>query len=1260
MRSQPERLGSPSSARRRLRRVGGALLATTLGAGTFLMGMAPALADPPTAPDAPDAPTLTTTAGHVTVTFSAPADDGGSAITGYTAACASSDGGLSNSNSGPDETPIVVDPLSTGKTYTCTVVATNAYGDSAASDPSDPIVVLAAVPGTPDQPVATADHNTISLALDDPADNGSPITEYDADCTSSDGGVAGTATSDSLPIVVEDLSPGHTYSCTVTATNAVGTSAASPATDDVAIDAVPPSTPDKPSVHPSDGTITVTFFDPTDDGGSAVSSYDVDCVSSDGGTEGTATDSASPIDVSGLDNGNTYTCTVAATNDAGTSDPSVASDAVIVGSPTVAGGASVTPAHNGAYVTYGDSVDDSGDDVTGYSADCVSSDGGTEGTGSSVDVPVYVGGLDDGNTYSCTLTATNSRGDGPASDPSDDFEPGPIPGTPDAPTNIKPGDGHAIVTFDAPDDSGDPITSYDVDCVSSDGGTEGTATDVASPIDVTGLDNTNTYACMVRATNSTGTGLWSPMSEDFVVGPGAPDAPEITSITRGSNSVIVDFTTPDDHDSAITAYTVTCDSDDGGAEATATDVGAPIEVDSLTNSHYYSCTVVATNDVGDSPASDASDQFLAAAEPDAPHIAHLALGDNSVTVTVNAPADNGEPIDNYEVTCTSDDDQIVGDDATTTILVEGLTNGSTYTCAVTATNVMGTSDPSADSAPFIAATYPDVPTLTGVTRGNNSGIVAFDDAPWDGSAEIHSFTVTCVSSDGGTTRSNYGTASPITVGYLTNAKTYSCSVHATNAIGNSQESDSSDDFVSAATPRPPTITARTLGPNSVSVVFRSAGDGGDPIQQYTVTCTSSNGGTTKTNTDTDSPIVVSALSNSKAYTCTVVATNDVGDSAASRASTGFIAATYPNAPTITGVTRTSNGGSVAFSVPANNGSTITKYTVMCASSDGGATKSAFAAKSPIVVGALTNGKTYTCVVNALNAIGTGADSVASASFTAAAKANAPTITGLTRSSGAVSVAFNAPNDNSAAITSYKATCTSANGGVARSASAASSPVRVSTLTSAKTYTCTVVAINAIGTSAASAVSSSFVAAAIPTAPQISGYTRTNNAVTVAFSGAVANGDAITGYTATCTSSNGGTTQSTSGATSPLTVSTLTNAKSYICKVLATNTMGNSLWSAGSSFVAAAVPDAPSITNVSSAHGTATLTFTPGANNGAAITRYNASCASSDGGATRVGTNTRSPLNVLSLSVGKTYTCTLTATNAIGTGAASVPSATFTA
>ena len=65
-------------------------------------------------------------------------------------------------------------------------------------------------------------------------------------------------------------------------------------------------------------------------------------------------------------------------------------------------------------------------------------------------------------------------------------------------------------------------------------------------------------------------------------------------------------------------------------------------------------------------------------------------------------------------------------------------------------------------------------------------------------------------------------------------------------------------------------------------------------------------------------------------------------------------------------------------------------------------------------------------------------------------------------------------------------------------------------------------------------------------------------------------------------------------------------------------------------------------------------------NGAAITKYTATCTSSDGGTTRTGTNTRSPLNVTGLTIGKTYTCVLTATNAMGTSVATVPSATFTA
>jgi titin len=633
----------------------------------LLHSAAPAFADNPTVPDAPAAPTLTQAADGISVAFDAPAD-GGMEITGYTASCTSSDGGLNGSNTG-DSSPIVVGSLSYTHTYTCTVIATNGLGDSNPSDASDSIVLAASAPDQPDQPQAEADGSSITLSLDAPNDNGATITQYDADCTSDDGGTEQTATSADLPVVVNDLSLGNTYECTITATNAQGTSTASDPSDPTLIDALAPDAPDQPTVVPDDGTITVSFDAPNDNG-SAIFEYDADCTSDDGGTEQTGTSASSPIVVSNLDDGYTYTCNVTATNDAGTSTSSDDSAPTIPGSPTIVGGASVTPANDSALVTYGDHVNDAGDDVTSYTANCISSDGGDPSTATAPDVPVDVTGLTNGATYTCTLYATNSRGDGPASDASDPFSPAAIPGTPDAP-DVTPGDSRVFVSFDAPDDSGDPITSYDVQCISSDGGDPGFATDVASPIEVDGLDDGNTYTCEVRATNGTGTGLWSPDSADVVVGPQVPDAPEITDLERGSNSVTIGFTTPDDHDSPISSYTVTCQSDDGGATQTASSDSSPIEVDSLTNSSYYTCTVDATNDVGTSEESDSSDQFLAAAEPDAPHITHMTRGNNSMTFDLLPGNDNGEPVWNYEITCTSSDggDPQVADDVVTEITV---------------------------------------------------------------------------------------------------------------------------------------------------------------------------------------------------------------------------------------------------------------------------------------------------------------------------------------------------------------------------------------------------------------------------------------------------------------------------------------------------------------------------------------------------------------------------------------------------------------
>lgn len=83
----------------------------------------------------PDAPTIgTATAGNLSasVTFTAPSNVGGGAITGYTVI--SSPGGITGTGS---SSPITVSGLTNGTAYTFTVVATNIYGTSVASAASN-------------------------------------------------------------------------------------------------------------------------------------------------------------------------------------------------------------------------------------------------------------------------------------------------------------------------------------------------------------------------------------------------------------------------------------------------------------------------------------------------------------------------------------------------------------------------------------------------------------------------------------------------------------------------------------------------------------------------------------------------------------------------------------------------------------------------------------------------------------------------------------------------------------------------------------------------------------------------------------------------------------------------------------------------------------------------------------------------------------------------------------------------------------------
>ncbi|WP_342117166.1 YHYH protein [Pseudoduganella sp. OTU4001] len=183
-----------------------------------------------TVPGAPTAATATAGNGAATIAFTAPASNGGKAITAYTATC--SGNGASKSATGADS-PLLVSGLTNNVLYTCSVSATNALGRGAASasvtvTPVEPNLPPATVPGAPTIGAATAGNGSASIAFTAPASNGgAAITGYTASCTG--GGGTRTGSGAASPISVTGLSNGTAYSCSVTAANAAGTSAASAA-----------------------------------------------------------------------------------------------------------------------------------------------------------------------------------------------------------------------------------------------------------------------------------------------------------------------------------------------------------------------------------------------------------------------------------------------------------------------------------------------------------------------------------------------------------------------------------------------------------------------------------------------------------------------------------------------------------------------------------------------------------------------------------------------------------------------------------------------------------------------------------------------------------------------------------------------------------------------------------------------------------------------------------------------------------------------
>jgi titin len=276
-----------------------------------------------------------TSAGPTSVSVSfTPGNNGGSPFTSFTATCTGLIGQPVVTPVTGGGSPIVVTGLATGTPYVCTVTETNGVGTSDPSAPSNVIWPGASGGGgggghgctspltAPTTPSSAPGNASATVSWGPPPSGcfeGYVVHPYIGTAPQTPVVLPGFGTT----TVVKGLTNGQTYKFAITAYSGNVEGPASVFTTPITVGAPAASSAAKVTRIAS-RALKVAFTAPPNNG-AAIKAYTATCRSTNGGVPKAKTAKASPIIVSGLSAGKTYTCTVKATNSRGTGPASRAS-----------------------------------------------------------------------------------------------------------------------------------------------------------------------------------------------------------------------------------------------------------------------------------------------------------------------------------------------------------------------------------------------------------------------------------------------------------------------------------------------------------------------------------------------------------------------------------------------------------------------------------------------------------------------------------------------------------------------------------------------------------------------------------------------------------------------------------------------------------------------------------------------------------------------------------------------------------------------